>query len=221
MWSVFIPALVAERGIGLGLSRSSKLTEGRRWIGFWVAALPFLLLLTLLIVDAATELHYVIDIALYLVIGLASSCPRHGAVARRLATGALCRASLRTLASRGWGRSARRARRASCPSALRSTATRSTRPSIEKPKRTRQLARLADIERDPRVEVVIDQLRRRLVAALVGAAARPRSRRRSGRARTRASRARSTRSTASGRRRARSSSSRSRSGPSGRRLCNE
>lgn len=41
-WSVYVPAIVAEQDSGLGLGRSSDLTSGRRWIGFWVVLLPVL-----------------------------------------------------------------------------------------------------------------------------------------------------------------------------------
>lgn len=41
-WSVYVPAIVAESGSGLGLDRSRDLTAGRRWVGFWVAIIPSL-----------------------------------------------------------------------------------------------------------------------------------------------------------------------------------
>jgi hypothetical protein len=40
-WSVYVPAVVAERDSGLGLGRSRDLTVGRRWVGFWVTVVPF------------------------------------------------------------------------------------------------------------------------------------------------------------------------------------
>ena len=54
-WSVFVPALVNERRIGLGLRRSVDLTEGHRWTGFWIALIPVLLIVAESVIDPPNE----------------------------------------------------------------------------------------------------------------------------------------------------------------------
>ncbi len=55
-WSVYVPALVNERNIGLGLGRSTDLTDGHRWTGFWIALTPVVLIVTDYVIDPANEL---------------------------------------------------------------------------------------------------------------------------------------------------------------------
>jgi hypothetical protein len=55
-WSVYVPALVRERRIGLGLGRSTGLTESHRWTGFWISLIPVLLIVTESVIDPENEL---------------------------------------------------------------------------------------------------------------------------------------------------------------------
>ena len=48
-WSVLVPAIVAEETSRFGFGRSADLTSGRRWIGLWVALLPWLASLVLIV----------------------------------------------------------------------------------------------------------------------------------------------------------------------------
>lgn len=41
-WSVFVPVLINERAVGLGLERSWGLVKGRSWVAFWLTFLPTL-----------------------------------------------------------------------------------------------------------------------------------------------------------------------------------
>jgi hypothetical protein len=42
-WAVFVPVLVRERWIGLGLGRSWELVRGHSWVAFWLVVLPILI----------------------------------------------------------------------------------------------------------------------------------------------------------------------------------
>lgn len=55
-WSVYVPALVNERTIGLGLHRSTNLTENHRWTGFWIAVIPVLLIVVESVIHFGNEL---------------------------------------------------------------------------------------------------------------------------------------------------------------------
>lgn len=41
-WAVFVPVLINERVVGLGLGRSWQLVKGRSWVAFWATLVPAL-----------------------------------------------------------------------------------------------------------------------------------------------------------------------------------
>jgi PPOX class probable F420-dependent enzyme len=159
-WSVYIPAIVAERDSILGLGRSAELTRGHRWTGLWVSLVPGavvfgpnILLRSEVITWAAVPfsvllLSYGAVAAAVFYRRLVAEIRSRPVRVGRLAVADVPVARLATVRADGSPRLV--------PVRFALEGDTLYTPVDEEPKSTERRDRLLDVERDPRVEALVD-----------------------------------------------------------------